>query len=83
VNIAVVTIVKGSVRSKQIEDKFARILPERWRWRTRKVADNMYTVRFPEASLIKEWACFNPISMRNVKAKISIAPWNGSVGAKG
>jgi hypothetical protein len=83
VNIAVVTIVKGSVRSKQIKDKFARILSERWRWTTRKVVDNMYTMRFPQASLIKEWACFNPISMRNVKAKISIAPWNGSVGAKG
>jgi hypothetical protein len=82
-NRAMVIVLKGSVTSKQIEDEFARILSKRWRRTARKVVDNMYTVRFPEASLIKEWACFNPISMRNVKARLSIAPWNGSVGAKG
>jgi hypothetical protein len=53
INTAVVTVLKGSVTSKQIENEFTRILPERWRWTVRKVADNMYTVRFPEASLIK------------------------------
>jgi hypothetical protein len=42
----------------------------------------MFTVRFPNAPLIKEWGCFNPISMRSVKAKIKVGPWNGVVGAK-
>jgi hypothetical protein len=75
-------VVKGSITAKQLEDEFSRILPEGWRWTARKVADNMFTVRFPNALLIQEWACFNPISMRSVKAKIHIASWNGSVGAK-
>jgi hypothetical protein len=83
VNTAVVTVVKGSITAKQLEDEFGRILPERWRWTARKVADNMFTVRFPNALLIQEWACFNLISMRSVKAKIQIDFWNGSVGAKG
>jgi hypothetical protein len=41
----------------------------------------MFTVRFPNATLIQEWGCFNPISLRSVKAKIKIDPWNGSIGA--
>jgi hypothetical protein len=43
----------------------------------------MFTVRFPNAQLIKDWNRFNPISLRIVKAKIMIESWNGSVGAKG
>jgi hypothetical protein len=43
----------------------------------------MFTVRFPNALLIQEWACFNPIKMRSVKAKVHVALWNGSIGAKG
>jgi hypothetical protein len=43
----------------------------------------MFTVRFPNALLIQEWACFNPISTRSVKAKNHINSWNGLVGAKG
>jgi hypothetical protein len=58
-------------------------LPSAWRWTTRKIADNIFTVRFPNAQLIKEWECFNPISMRMVKAKIQVEPWNGSIGANG
>jgi hypothetical protein len=71
------------VTSKQIEDEFTRIYPSGWRWIARKVADNTFTVRFPNNQLIDEWSGFNPISMRSVKAKINIATWNGSVGAKG
>jgi hypothetical protein len=55
-----VIVVKGSISAKQLEDEFGRILPEGWRWTTRKVADNMFTIRFPNALLIQEWACFNP-----------------------
>jgi hypothetical protein len=78
-----VTVLKGVIPAKQLEDELSRILPKGWRWTARKVADNMFTVRFPNALLIQEWACLNPIKMRSVKAKIHIASWNGSVGAKG
>jgi hypothetical protein len=53
-----------------------------WRWTTRRVADNMFIVRFPNAQTIKDWKVFNPISLRNAKAKIKVDPWNGDVGAK-
>jgi hypothetical protein len=52
VNTTLVTMVKGSISAKQLEDEFGRILPEGWRWTTRKVVDNMFTVRFPNAFLI-------------------------------
>jgi hypothetical protein len=47
------------------------------------VVDNTFTFRFPDSQLIDEWSCFNPISMRSIKAKINITVWDGSVGAKG
>jgi hypothetical protein len=49
INTAVVIILKGDVTAKLIEDEFARILPGVWRSTARKVADNLYTVRFPNA----------------------------------
>jgi hypothetical protein len=82
VNTVIITVIKGTVTSKQLEDEFTRIMPKLWRWTARKVAENRFTVRFPNAVLIQEWGCFNPISMRVAKAKINIDPWNGSVGAK-
>jgi hypothetical protein len=62
INTVVVTILKGDVTVKLIEDEFARILFGVWRWTARKVVNNMYTVRFPNAQLIMEWNRFNPIS---------------------
>jgi hypothetical protein len=49
VNTTIVTILKGSVTSKQIEDEFTRILSGAWRWTARKVTDNKFTMRFPTA----------------------------------
>jgi hypothetical protein len=79
---AIVTIVKGVVTARQVEEEFARIHPKTWRWIAHRVADNMFTVRFSNAQIIAEWECFNPISMRNVRAKLKVEPWSGAVGAK-
>jgi hypothetical protein len=65
-----------------LEEEFTRILSDSWRWTTRRVLDNKYTVRFPDVQLIKEWRKFNPVQMRRSKAKIQIDTWNGSIGAK-
>jgi hypothetical protein len=62
INTVVVTILKGDVTAKLIEDEFGRILSGVWRWTARKVVDNMYIVRFPNAQLIMEWNRFNPIN---------------------
>jgi hypothetical protein len=51
---AVVTVIKGVVTSRQIEEEFTRILPKNWRWTARRVADNMFTARFPNALTIKD-----------------------------
>jgi hypothetical protein len=83
VNTVVVTVIKGDVTAKLIEEEFARILLGVWRWTARKVVVNKFLVRFPSAQLIKDWNRFNPISLRAVKAKVMVEPWNGSVGAKG
>jgi hypothetical protein len=83
VNTAIITVLKGSVTTKHIEDEVHWISPSTWRWTSRRIADNIFTVRFPTTQLIKECECFNPISMRMVKAKIQVEPWNGSIGAKG
>jgi hypothetical protein len=42
----------------------------------------MFIVRFPNAQTIKDWEVFNPISLRNVKTKIKVDPWNGAIYAK-
>jgi hypothetical protein len=82
VNTAIVTVLKGSITAKQLEEEFTRILSGVWRWTARRVADNKFTVRFPNVQLIQEWAKFNPVKMRTVKAKIQIETWNDSIGAK-
>jgi hypothetical protein len=82
VNTTIVTLLKGDVSAKQVEEEFTRIMSKQYRWTARKVADNKFTVRFPNALLIQEWSCFNPISMRNVKVKLQVEPWNGSIGVK-
>jgi hypothetical protein len=79
---AIVTIVKGVVLARQAEEEFTRIHLKTWRWTARRVIDNMFTVRFPNAQTIAEWECFNPISMRNVRAKLKVEPWSGAVGGK-
>jgi hypothetical protein len=42
--MAVVTIVKGVVTARQVEEEFTRIHPKTWRWTACRVADNMFTV---------------------------------------
>jgi hypothetical protein len=82
INTTIVTVVKGNVSSKQIEEEFARILPRLWRWTIRKISDNQFTVRFPNVQLIKDWSRFNPVKMRTAKTKLQIDTWNGFIGAK-
>jgi hypothetical protein len=72
VDTTIVSVLKGNVTTKQIEDEFTRILAGPWRWTARCVADNKFTVWFPNAQLIQEWSKFNPVKMRILKAKIHI-----------
>jgi hypothetical protein len=49
VNTAIVTVLKGEVTTKQVEDVFTRIQSGPWRWTARRVDDNKFIVRFPNA----------------------------------
>jgi hypothetical protein len=71
-NTAIVTVIKGSVTAKQIEEEFTRLLSGVWRWTARKVADKKFIVRFPNQQMIKDWEKFNLVKMRNANAKILI-----------
>lgn len=80
---AVVTVLSGKVDPRRIENEFRSILgPNVWRWTTKLIAENKFTVRFPTAQLIKEWGYFRPLGMRTAPAQIAIDPWNSSIGAK-
>lgn len=80
---AIVTVLKGNVDAKQLENEFRCILgPNVWRWTAKQIAENKFTVRFPSAQLIKEWGYFRPLGMRTADAQIAIDPWNSSIGEK-
>jgi hypothetical protein len=81
-NTVIVTMLKGVVTSKKIEEEFTRILSGTWRWTARRIVDNKFTIRFPTQQLICDWSRFNPIKVWSAKAKIQIEAWNGSIGAK-
>jgi hypothetical protein len=55
----VVKVLKVLVTSKQIEEEFTMISPQVGDGL--QVADNTFTVRFPNSQLIEEWSYFNPI----------------------
>jgi hypothetical protein len=73
-NTTIVTIIKGLVTTKQLQDEFTRLLSSVWRWTARRVAGNKFTVRFPTSQLIKDWGRFNLVKMRTTNAKIQIDP---------
>jgi hypothetical protein len=54
VNTTIVKMLKGDVTTKMIQEKFTRILPGLWWWTARKIAENQFTVRFPNVQLIKD-----------------------------
>jgi hypothetical protein len=82
VNMSIITVIKGSVTAKQLEEEFTRIMSGIWRWTAQKVANNKFIVRFPDVQVIRDWSKFNPIKLRTVNAKIQIDTWNNSIGAK-
>lgn len=75
-------MVAGSVIARQLEQEFTNILGANVRrWAVKKVDETIYTMRFPNAQLIKDWSHFNLI-MKTTPAQISISPWSPAVGAK-
>ena len=48
---ALITILKGTITARQLEEEFrAQAGPQStWRWFAKKVAENVYQIRFPTA----------------------------------
>jgi hypothetical protein len=82
VNTTIITMIKGSIIAKPLEEEFTRIMSGIWRWTGRKVVDNKFAIRFPDVQLIRDWAMFNHVKLRIVNAKIQIDTGNISIRAK-
>jgi predicted nucleotide-binding protein (sugar kinase/HSP70/actin superfamily) len=82
-SLAIITVIKGELSAKQLEMEFRNIISaETWRWSARRVADNKYVMRFPNAKMVHEYSRFN-LGIKDVEAQITIKPWSSSIGAKG
>ncbi|CAO2150011.1 unnamed protein product [Urochloa humidicola] len=80
---AIITVTNGEINARQIEQEFRNILsPDLWRWNAKQVADNKFTMRFPNAKMVQEYSNFK-LGMKHVDAQIMIEPWSSSLGAKG
>jgi len=80
---AIITVVRGELSGKMIENEFKRLVScAQWKWFARRVADNKYTMRFPTAKMILDYSNFN-LGIKNVDAQFTIEPWSSAMGAKG
>lgn len=80
---AVISITRGSVNAKQIEQEFMNLIgAEGWKWYARQVADDKFLMRFPTAKMASQWSNLKNLTMRN-EAQIKIEAWAPSVGSKG
>ena len=54
-----------------------------WRWSARNIAENKFTMRFPDAQMVQVYSNFKSLGLRDADAKIMVEPWSSSAGAKG
>jgi hypothetical protein len=53
-----------------------------WRWTAKQVADNKFTMRFPNAKMVQDYSNFN-LGTKKGDVQMMIEPWSSSLGAKG
>ena len=80
---AIITVVNGSISSKQIEGEFRHIVgAEVSKWNAKQVVANKFTLRFPTAKMVLDFSQFK-LGMLNDEAQMIIESWASSLGAKG
>lgn len=80
----IITVLEGEASAKHIEEEFKHTVSSKtWRWSARKIAENKYSMRFPDANMVQVYNNFKCLGMKEAEAKIAVEPWNSSVGAKG
>ena len=82
-SIAVITVVRGELSAKMIENEFKRLVGSaQWKWSAKQIADNKYTMRFPTAKMLLDYSNFN-LGIKGVDVQFTIEPWTSTIGAKG
>ncbi|CAL4921903.1 unnamed protein product [Urochloa decumbens] len=82
-NTAIITVIRGELTAKQIEQEFKSIInSSRWKWVAKRVADNKFTMKFPTVKMIQDYSKFN-LGMRSVDAQIKVEQWSSAMYAKG
>lgn len=81
---AIITVLSGEANAKQNENEFKRFVSSKfWKWSARKLADNRFSLRFPDAQLVQMYSNFSFLGMKEADAQIKVEPWSPSAGAKG
>ncbi|KAG2582645.1 hypothetical protein PVAP13_6KG185730, partial [Panicum virgatum] len=79
---AIITVVKGELSAKMIENEFQRLVSSaQWKWLAKKIEDNKYSMRFPTAKMVMDYSNFT-LGVKSVDAQFSIEPWSSSLSAK-
>lgn len=84
-NCAMITITRGSVSAKQLENEFrGQSGPHStWRWFAKRISDNVFQMRFPIAKKIDDIASFAGMEMSTVpNVSFKVEKWNANAGAK-
>ncbi|CAN6332099.1 unnamed protein product [Urochloa humidicola] len=81
---AIITVSEGVATARDIEAEFRNTVDSSvWRWAARKIADNKFTMRFPDTKMVQVYSSFKSLGLRATNAQIVVEPWNSAIGAKG
>lgn len=84
-NLAIITIKKGEVTTRQVEGEFKAQAGQEytWRWYAKKIADKRFQMNFPTTKKVDELSYFTGMEMRTVPGvKFKVEKWNPHAGAK-
>jgi hypothetical protein len=80
---AIFTVTGGQATAKQIEEEFKHVVDRKvWRWAARKISENKFAMRFPDAKLVQVYSNFTSLGMIEAEAQITVEPWTATVNAK-
>ncbi|KAM0823617.1 hypothetical protein ACQ4PT_070754 [Festuca glaucescens] len=79
----VITVVKGSPTTRDLEQEFNEYLGTSWRCTARPINDKQFSMRFPTPKEVEK-ACYlgEHMKMRVCNAVINLQPWSATASAK-
>ena len=80
-SIAVITVVKGVLSVKMLENEFKRLVSSaQCKWSAKQIADNKYSMRFPTAKMVLDYNFY--LGIKGAEVQFTIEPWSSNLGAK-